>query len=244
MIRLTRPSHRRLSQAARNDLAAEHTKAKQFPRGDSGIKRAWKNFRARNAGKEVHRQLATVSHGKCYFCERINAETIDHYYPKERYPKWMFHWNNMVLCCWACNHAKGERFLFQNRRPLLLNPATDEPLDYFVWDLQTGAMESVNDPARKLRATTTRTHLRLDEESLRNERANKLKDVVYLLARVINESPIESDTNERLEAALRPERPYLGIIRFLFRTQNQYQPIIDAARAKLPEIDIWVSAWL
>src|SRR5688500_12181171 len=125
MIRVTRPALKTLSRPTRKEMSDAHATAKTYPRGSGDIKRAWKNFRARNAGKEVCQQLATASRGKCYFCERINAKTLDHYYPKERYPKRMFRWKNLLLCCWDCNHSKGERFPFKDRYPLLLDPTND-----------------------------------------------------------------------------------------------------------------------
>ncbi len=225
-------------------MTTEHTAAKQFGRGDDGINRVWKNFRARNAGREAHQQLSTASHGKCYFCERVNAKSIDHYYPKERYPKQMFRWNNLLLCCRDCNNAKGDYFPFQDRRPVLLDPTTDEPLDFFVWDLQTGAMEGVSDPGPGHRATVTRDQLDLDDGPLRDERRVQFNRVLQYLADVCNEHPIRAETRQRLEEELRAERPYLGIIRFLFRAQNKYRPLVNAARAKLPDIDAWVAAWL
>jgi hypothetical protein len=157
----------------------------------------------------------------------------------------MFRWDNFLLCCWDCNHAKGERFPFKDRRPVLLDPTNDEPLDYFVWDFQTGAMEGVIDPNRGPRATTTRDHLCLDEAPLRDERRVQFNRVLRYLADVCNEHPnIRAQTRQRLAEELHPQRPYLGIIRFLFRTANKFRPIVDDARAKLPEIDTWVAAWL
>ncbi len=157
----------------------------------------------------------------------------------------MFRWSNLLLCCWECNHAKGERFPFKHRRPVFLDPTTDEPLDYFVWDLQTGAMEGVSEPNHGNRAVTTRDHLRLDDGPLRDERRVQFNRVVQYLSDVVNEYPnVRAETRQRLEEELHPSRPYLGIIRFLFSKENKFRPLINAARARLPEIDVWVAGWL
>jgi len=225
-------------------MQAAQAAANSYSRGSSKIERQWNNFRRRNAGQAVWATLANAFHTKCAFCERVNAKTLDHYRPKERYPKKMFRWNNLLLCCSDCNRAKGSEIRFHNGIPLLLDPTRDDPLDFFEWDVVTGALGALAKPARAHRATHTIGQLDLNDQPLQGERAEKLKSVVYLLARVGREQPIAPDTRDRLRAELRPERPYLGIIRFLFRAQTKYRPIVDDARAKLPEIDTWVAGWL
>jgi uncharacterized protein (TIGR02646 family) len=246
MIRLHRPPATVLSQPTRKDLATSQATAKSYSRGDSEIERQWNNFRRRNAGQAVWTALSNAFHTKCVFCERVNAKTLDHYRPKERYPKKMFRWNNLLLCCSDCNRAKGCAIQFRDGVPLLLDPTKDEddPLNFFAWDTATGALVALADPTRTHRAAHTIGQLELNDQPLQDERAEKLKSVVYLLARVAREQPVESDTRDRLYAELRPERPYLGIIRYLFQTQNKYRPIVDDARAKLPDINTWVAAWL
>jgi uncharacterized protein (TIGR02646 family) len=244
MIRLHRPSATVLSRPTRKDLAGAHATAKTYSRRDSEIERQWNNFRRRKAGQEVWTALASAFHTKCVFCERISAKTVDHYRPKERYPKKMFRWNNLLLCCSDCNRVKGDVFKFRDGIPLLLDPTQDDPLEFFEWNVKTGALVPRTEPERIERANHTIDQLDLNDQPLQDERADKLKDILYLLARVVRESAIEPNTSERLQAALRPSRPYLGIVRFLFRTQNQYCPVVDAARVKLPDIDTWVFEWL
>jgi uncharacterized protein (TIGR02646 family) len=246
MIRVRRPRiQTHLTSAERAQLAKKQTAAKGYGSQDPRIERDWSNFRRTKTGKAVYRALKAVFRSKCAFCERVNAKTADHFYPKERYPKRMFRWTNLLLCCAECNPAKGFSFPFVNRRPVLLDPTRDDPLDYFTWDLQTGAMvESVNSE-RGHRARVTRDQLRLDEGPLRDERREQLHRVLYLLAEVTREHPgIRPETRRRLEQELHPNRQFLGILRFLFREPNDYRPLVDEARAQLPDIDRWTAAWL
>jgi uncharacterized protein (TIGR02646 family) len=246
MIRVLRPPiARHLTPAQRARLAQRQTEANGFGPQDARIERAWINFRRTKAGRAVYRALTAIFHAKCAFCERVNAKTADHFYPKERYPKRMFRWPNFLLCCAECNPAKGDFLPFVNRRPVLIDPTREDPLDFFSWDLQTGAMVESTDPVSGPRARATRDRLKLDEGPLRDERRAQLNRVLYLLAEVVNDHPaVRPETRQRLHEELHHNRPYLGIIRFLFREPNEYRPLVDDARAKLPEIDIWTAEWL
>jgi len=246
MIRVRRPPlswHLTPSERAR--LAAKQTVAKAFAPRDARINPAWDNFRRTKTGRAVYRALTATFRSKCAFCERVNARTADHFYPKERYPRRMFRWSNLLLCCAECNPAKGNSFPFLKRRPVLIDPTREEPLDYFAWDLHTGAIVPSAHPERGPRARSTREKLKLDEGPLRDERRVQLNRILYLLSEVVREYPaIRAETRHRLEEELNPNRPYLGIIRFLFREPNVYRPIVDEARGKLPDIDTWTAEWL
>ena len=212
---------------------------------DVRIDPAWNSFRNSRLGRAIYRTLRTMFHTKCAFCERVNAKTADHFYPKKRYPKRMFRWSNLLLCCGDCNLSKGAFFPFRNRRPVLLDPTRDDPLEYFVWDLMTGAMAAVVDPVRGDRAQETCDRLKLNDGLLPDERRVALNDILYLLSKVVREYPaITPETRQRLAEKLHPDRQYLGIIRFLFRTRNAYRRLVTDARAKLPEIDVWTAVWL
>jgi uncharacterized protein (TIGR02646 family) len=246
MIRVRRsPIAQHLTPAERAQLARKQTVAAEYPPRDARIERAWKSFWRTKAGKAVYRALRNIFHAKCAFCERVNARTADHFYPKGRYPRRMFRWPNLLLCCGECNPAKGEYFPFVSRHPVLIDPTREDPADYFTWDLTTGAMVEVTDPERGPRARATRDRLKLDEGSLQDERRVQLHRVLYLLAQVVNEHPaIRPATRDRLEEELQHNRPYLGILRFLFREPNAYRPLVDDARSKLRDIDQWTAAWL
>ncbi len=246
MIRIHRlPLARHQPAPHRLTLTRKQAAANGLGPGDVQIERAWKNFRRTMCGRAVYQALQAAFRFKCVFCERVNARTADHFYPKERYPRRMFRWTNLLLCCGECNPAKGDYFPFVDRHPVLIDPTREDPLDFFTWDLQTGSMVPSTDPARGQRARVTRDRLRLEEGPLRDERRVQLNRVLHLLADVVNEHPaIRPETLQRLEEELHADRQFLGIIRFLFREPNRYSPLVNEARVKLPDIDRWTAAWL
>ncbi len=150
----------------------------------------------------------------------------------------MFAWDNFLRGCKNCNNAKLDRFPIDAQgNNLLLDPCEDEPLDHFVWDDTTGAAGVVPDPTRAERGTTTIDLFQLNQEPIREERRVKLLVVLYLLARVDREDPIEPETCDRLREELLPHRPWLGIVRqLLTRPEGKYRPLVERALAKLPEI--------
>lgn len=157
----------------------------------------------------------------------------------------MFLWTNLLRGCKNCNNAKRDRFpLDETGGPLLIDPAREEPLDYFAWDFLTGKMVLHPDANRQRRAEETRNLLDLDQEPIREERRQKLETVTYLLAQVVNESPISADTEERLCAELLPHRPWLGIVRQLFTRPAGFEPLVTEAIRKLPPITDWIKAWM
>lgn len=244
MIRVNRPPRTILTDTLRASLTAQHVAAGMFSRNDPQIDRAWRNFRRTVSGRSLLQALSTAFRSKCVFCERVNAKTVDHFYPKERYPRRMFRWTNLLMCCADCNNAKGTKFPFDDRRPRFINPTREDPASFFAWDLMTGGMFGVSDPGAGDRADFTRDELRLNDQPLLDERRAKLGVVQYLLSRIVREPAVEVDTRERLEAELRVRRPYLGILRFwLANLSPDYRLLVDAARAKLPEIDAWISLW-
>jgi hypothetical protein len=87
MIRVHRPPIARFLTAEElESLSERHAAANEFTPPDDRITRAWDNFRRTRAGQAVYRALKSVFRSKCAFCERVNAKTADHFYPKERYP--------------------------------------------------------------------------------------------------------------------------------------------------------------
>jgi hypothetical protein len=91
MIRVRRPPlSRHLTLGERSRLDDKQTLANRYTRQDARINPAWDNFRRSKTGRAVYRALQAVFRFKCAFCERVNARTADHFYPKERYPRRMF----------------------------------------------------------------------------------------------------------------------------------------------------------
>ena len=158
----------------------------------------------------------------------------------------MFSWENFLRGCKNCNNFKRDQFpVTPANTPLLLDPCNDEPLDYFGWDFQTGATSLRPEAGFVERGQATRDLLKLDLEPLREERRSKLLMVLCLLSMVVNRNPVHAATRIALQEALDHRRPWLGIVRQLFRRPGtQFAALVATARAKLPEIDQWIAPWL
>jgi hypothetical protein len=158
----------------------------------------------------------------------------------------MFAWDNFLRGCKNCNNAKLALFPIDGQgKSLLLDPCEDEPLDHFVWDSATGAAGVVPDPSKAVRGRTTIDLFELNQEPVREERRIKYGIVLFLLARVVEENPINAETRERLREELLPHRPWLGIVRqLLSKPEAAVRPLVDGALDKLPEIRLWAADWL
>ena len=84
------------------------------------------------------------------------------------YPSRMFAWENFLRACSTCNIAKGDEFPLHptGGRPFM-EPCEDDPLDFFEWDLLTGATGLNSQPDRFSLASNTRDIIDLDRESIK-----------------------------------------------------------------------------
>jgi uncharacterized protein (TIGR02646 family) len=247
MILVRRPAATAgLSAKVRAALSKRQQSANKLSAGNPRIGTVWKNFLSSTPKNEVASALDACFRSKCAYCESIAAQDIEHYYPKSTYPDRMFCWDNFLRGCKNCNNFKRDQFpLTANNTPLLLDPCADDPLHYLVWDFQTGAVTERPEPPFEARGRTTCDVLRLNLEPLREERRRKLHLVLYLMARVTDETPVTQATGDRLREELDPRRPLLGILRQLFRRPGRrYSKLVSQARSKLPDINQWIASWL
>jgi uncharacterized protein (TIGR02646 family) len=178
------------------------------------------------------------------YCEQVAAKDIEHFYPKADYPRKMFLWTNFLRGCKNCNNAKRDRFPVNGGRAILIDPCSEDPLDFLLWDFVTGrAALNPNEPNHS-RAQATRDLFDLDQEPLREERRLKLREVIYVMTNVVNEDSVSERTKEQLRDHLLPHRPWLGIVRQLLEKPGLYASLVDAARKKIPEIQDWTASWL
>lgn len=241
MIRVRRPSEKNVLQSTtRSALAKRRKSAQKLNAGDKKIQVYWSNFLKSKPRVEVSEALDQLFCFKCAYCECVAAQDIEHFYPKSMFPKQMFSWQNFFRGCKNCNNFKRDEFpLMANGKPILLDPCIEEPLDYFVWDFETGMIGF-----QEIRGETTANLLRLNLEPLREERRLKLRIVLFLLARVCNEQPVSQETSDRLREELDQRRPWLGIIRQLFKKPGgKYDGLLKLAQQRLPEINKWISLW-
>lgn len=118
--------------AANNHLAA----------GTLDVNSAWKSARQTQPMGKVLTALQSMmgERQRCMYCLDSHGCDIEHFRPKSSYPKWMFKWNNLLLCCTECGRIKGSQFPLSGRRPMLIDPTKEEPWDYLDFDPITGNM--------------------------------------------------------------------------------------------------------
>lgn len=245
MIRVHRPDETAvLDKRTQQYLHTRQQESQSWIPGSKRIATAWNAFLRTKARRSVEAALRRISHDKCAYCELVAAKDIEHFYPKSAFPDRTFRWTNLLKGCKNCNHAKREKFPIINGMPVLVDPYSEEPLDFLRWNFLTGATVINPNEPMKTRGIATRDLFNLDQEPLREERRQKLLDVRFLLARVVMEDPVLEDTKQRLRDQLEPSRPWLGIIRQFFRLPGEYAQLVQTARQRLPEIDEWTESWL
>jgi 5-methylcytosine-specific restriction endonuclease McrA len=67
--------------------------------------------------KEIRDQLCSITKNHCSFCDDYpigtqSKETIEHYFPKEKYPLLSYDWENLFYCCDKCQ-SEANKTLFQ-----------------------------------------------------------------------------------------------------------------------------------
>lgn len=129
--------------AAQTYLARRQSNANaQLSTGNLDVNGVWKSARQ---SRTMGRVLATLQsmmgeRQRCMYCLDSHGCDIEHFRPKSSYPKWMFKWNNLLLCCTECGRIKGVQFPKDGQHPLLIDPTREEPWDYLDFDPVTGNM--------------------------------------------------------------------------------------------------------
>lgn len=118
-----------------------------------------KNKKGNVVFDKVKKALTEMCSGarRCVYCEDSVADEVEHIFPKDLYPEKVFDWNNYVYACGPCNGPKNNKFavfrgdtdVFQTVNPprktaatqppageaALINPRTENPLDFCMLDL-------------------------------------------------------------------------------------------------------------
>ncbi len=215
------------------------------------------DFKARNYWGEVKKELCEFQYGKCCFCERgrdSNRESdVEHFRPKlanNNKPAanhngywWLaYTWENLFFVCSDCNSTYKKNFFplidegdrafdknddLQKEKPYLLNPATDDPEQFIIYDYTSSKVpvpvSSAND--HDGRGKKTIELLGLDKRlDLITGRAEKLKNM-ELCAKTINymeqsdkDFSDQLDQNiECLKSHTNPRSQFAGFARFYYK---------------------------
>ena len=100
----------------------------------------WKSARQTKPLKAVVTTLQTMMglRQRCVYCLDSHGADIEHFRPKAIYPKRMYHWPNLLLCCTECGRFKGNQFPMSGRQALLIDPTREDPWKHLDFDPVTG----------------------------------------------------------------------------------------------------------
>jgi len=86
--------------------------------------------------KYIHTAVIDLAFGKCCFSE-IKLDTkstyteIEHFYPKDLYPKKVVEWGNLLPSSKKCNTTKGKT---DTEKEEIVNPFIDEPKEHLFFE--------------------------------------------------------------------------------------------------------------
>ena len=75
---------------------------------------------------------------RCMYCLDSHGADIEHFRPKAIYPKRMYQWPNLLLCCTECGRFKGNQFPMSGKQALLIDPTREDPWKHLDFDPVTG----------------------------------------------------------------------------------------------------------
>ena len=176
---------------------------------------AWRRYEGQKVSHRLLPRLREMTAGHCAYCDWFPTDvgtdpTIDHFRPKAKFPKEVYHWPNLYLCCRTCQDKDDKDFSEDLLRP----DAPDYQFErYFVYNYRDGSLSpnpaaSEYDQARALR---TIRHLRLNKGA----RCTSRKRELGLFRRLAPEDQVE----------FLGERPY----RYLLSAELHDGPPVDTA---------------
>ncbi|MCC4296625.1 HNH endonuclease family protein [Aurantimonas coralicida] len=226
------------------------------------------------AFRDVRQTLASMCLGpiRCAYCEDSLADEVEHIRPKTFFPEHVFAWENYLFACGPCNGPKGNRygvvangnvaeFVRTRKDPVtpppggisaLIDPRTEDPLDFLDLDLGGTTPDGIDVPATfdflpkdtatedaRARAAFSIDVLGLNREVMRVARENAFGGFSARLREYVIEKQ-DGASDARLKE-LRDNllsTPHLTVFAEI-RRQKAYLPNIQALFAFAPEAESW-----
>lgn len=126
--------------AARYLARRQESAIQKYVNGTLDTTADWKDARqTKSMGKVLSTLHAMVGERqRCMYCLDSHGSDIEHFRPKALYHRYMYRWENMLLCCTHCGRIKGNKFPMDGRRVLLVDPTKENPWDSLDFDPLTG----------------------------------------------------------------------------------------------------------
>ena len=99
----------------------------------------WKDFTSESEKLLKEALLEEQENSCCPYCEieiNLNDSQIEHIKPKDKFPELLIDYKNLIICCLEsrrCGNSKANKW-----DELFINPVTENPEDYFKYDIKTG----------------------------------------------------------------------------------------------------------
>jgi uncharacterized protein (TIGR02646 family) len=144
----------------------------------------WYQYKSQNINKLLIQPLKDMTNNHCSFCDgypmgNMSQDTIEHFRPKEKYPKLSFCWSNLFLACNVCQEK------FNNYSKLLLKPDSlnYEFNKYFIVDYKTGKIKAnpVSSKIDQDKAEETIKLYKLNDKDRPNTRLKEYEQGLILL---------------------------------------------------------------
>ena len=191
--------------------------------------------------REINETLQQAFHGKCGYCESIEAETIDHFWPQILDPDQVWNWKNYIWCCDPCQRRKGQKKPVSALGHLMINPREEEPLWHLRIEVNSGKIVSIPLSEESLeRGSISISLLELDHRpDLDEQRRLMYQRVLDLLVQIVDPDSYRARMEhawQRLQEELQTRRPYLAIVQQFFTyPPAELKPIIQELYRIIPE---------
>ncbi len=148
--------------------------------------------------KKYKNDLFQEFDGKCCYCgvKAFSPQMVDieHFKPKSLYPDLANDISNLLIACRECNISKGAAFpLDENGEALLINPREEKFSEHIKVD-ENGYLEGLTE-----RGSTMISTLRLNRDSLIEQRILKMIDMEYTSNKNIVASEVYSTFKDNLD---------------------------------------------
>jgi len=203
------------------------------------VQKEWKRVRQNKPLNVAFGTLLEMAGNRerCMYCGDSQGTDIEHFWPKNTYPKKMFRWSNLLLGCTACGRDhKGTRFpLDAGKKPLLIDPTKDDPWLFLDFDPMTGNFSARYDANRNPAPKGEKTVdvLGLDRrESLAAGHQKSYKHISDLIAEAAASSTADATT---LIASLKVMDEY-GLLGWCFRGAGINEIPMSSLRSAYPGV--------
>ena len=205
----------------------------------------WKKFWQEDKVKNfLHRS----QNGKCCYCERKRdkkAETdVEHFRPKAKLKEkpnhsgywWLaYSWDNLLISCKKCNNRKDINFPLKDEskrafsenddlkkeEPILINPLTENPEDFIMYDIPKDdknplMVKAIGKCERGDKTINVLTGI--NDKELLTERAESFRECCLLdkCLAMKNNLEVKKETCKRIKEKIESGSQFAGLARFYF----------------------------